>query len=775
MEPYNPFQAKLLKSPLIPVLTIVLIFVVGIVSILLTSPPQPKPLDTVANEFSAERAFLHIKQIAKKPHMIGSAEHEIVCGYIVNQLEELGLEVDIQSTTVYRFEGIPIFANITNVLGRIRGTNNSKAILFVGHYDTQPHTPGAADDGLAVGSMLEAASIIKSQFSLENDIIFLFSDAEEVGLLGAEAFAKEHPWMNDVGVVINLEARGNTGTILAFEISPQNGWIIPEFVKGAHRPFAGSIMYEVYKMMPNYTDFTVFKNRGVSGINLALVEGYVNYHSATDTPENLDLASLQHMGSYVVSLANHFGNIELHETKANDLVYFNLVAHFMIYFPASWNAWIFITIIILFISFLIMGFARKRINIAQILLSFVYNLFVFGIIIGAVWGANSLVRIAYPHYDAFDSGNFYNVTSYFFAYTALAFTIFSILYSFFLSRIGAINVIASVFLLFILVSIFLLFNLPTASYFTFIPLLFGLLAFNVLLFFNIDKETNSPIYHAVLLISLIPFILVISPYICLLFSTFGLGIPFAGVAFFVILLLFTLPFIEDALVRFWNIIPALFLMVSIIFIVIAHSKSKPSADRPLQSNIMYAALNNESKAMWISSNLKTDDWNSQFFKEYSIEGLTEIYPWRHKSTLKSNADFFNFELPLIEIISNTYTDSSRVVEFTLQSQIDPVMIDFIIPINNGISDILINGKGIDILNVSTYKRLNNYYFRLINPSIHGDTLKLELKGNNVLSIKLIEKVLGLPDFDYIKPMPNYIIPQTGNESYVSIVVSEMEL
>jgi hypothetical protein len=775
MEPYNPFQAKLLRSPLIPALTLVLIFALGFVSLLLTSPPKPRGLDTPVDEFSAERAFVHIKHIAQKPHMSGSAEIENVCSYIVNHLEELGIEVDIQSSTVYNYFTIPSFANITNIAGRLKGTNSSKAILFVGHYDTQPHTPGAADNGLAVASMLETATILKNHYSLENDIIFLFTDAEEIEMLGAEAFAKEHPWMKEVGLVINLEARGNKGTVLAFEVNPQNGWIIPEFVKGAHRPFAGSMMYEVYKLMPNYSDFSVFKNRGFSGINLALVEGFVNYHSPTDTPENLSLASLQHMGGYVVSLANHFGNISLLETKANDLVYFNVIAHLMVYFPASWNVWIFIAIVLLFINFLILAFARKRISLPQVLLSFVYNFFVFGIIIGAVWGVNALVKIAYPHYNVFNASNFYNVENYFYAYMALAFGLFSLLYSFFLNKVGAISSIAAVFLLFIIVSLLLLISLPTASYITFVPLLFGLLVLNVLLFFDIDKETNSPVYHAVLFIGVAPAILVISPYIYLLFCTFGLSIPFAGVAFFMILLLFSLPLLEEALLRFWSLLPALFILVSVLFFVIAHTQSKPSADRPLQSNLMYAALNSQEKALWISLNLKTDDWNSQFFNEYKIDGLTEIYPWRHKTTLKNKAEFISFDKPLIDIISHSSTDSSRVLEFSLKSEINPVMIDFIIPINSIITDIKINSKGLDILNVSTFKRLSNYYFRLINPSSHGDTIRLEYKGKDPMSIRLIEKVLGIPDFDYINPMPAHIIPHTGFESYVTLVVSEMEM
>mgnify|MGYP000358091428 CR=1 FL=1 len=210
----------------------ILLFLFALSAVLLTSPGKPLGKNIAPDEFSAERAFEHIRSFAQNPHMVGSANHDSVCSYIVNQLETLGVEVDVQTTTAIYNEGFPLFGNITNVVGRIRGEDNSKAILVVGHYDSQPFTPGAADDGIAVGSMLEAAGVLLKSAKLKNDVIFLFSDAEEVGLLGAKAFADEHPWAKEVGLVLNLEARGNTGVVLAFEVSPQNGWIIKEFIKG---------------------------------------------------------------------------------------------------------------------------------------------------------------------------------------------------------------------------------------------------------------------------------------------------------------------------------------------------------------------------------------------------------------------------------------------------------------------------------------------------------------------------------------------------------------
>jgi hypothetical protein len=48
-----------------------------------------------------------------------------------------------------------------------------------------PTGPGASDDGSGVAALLETARALAIGTPLRNDVIFLFTDAEEVGLLGA--------------------------------------------------------------------------------------------------------------------------------------------------------------------------------------------------------------------------------------------------------------------------------------------------------------------------------------------------------------------------------------------------------------------------------------------------------------------------------------------------------------------------------------------------------------------------------------------------------------
>jgi len=770
----NSTKKGLAGNGLFQLTVVVITFLLVVTAIGIVSPPKPKPVNAPANEFSAARAFKHTKAICKKPRMIGTEENKRVSEYLAGELKRVGLEVDTQKTTSYNFEDVPIFGTITNVVGRLRGTSSSKAVLVLGHYDSQPYSLGAADDGIALASMLESAEVLKNHYSFKNDIIFLFTDAEEVGLLGAIAFAKEHPWVNDVGLVLNVEARGTRGTALSFEVSPDNGWIMKEFIKNVEYPYAGSMMYEVYKMMPNYTDFTIFKDKGISGFNIAIVEGYENYHSPTDKPENLSLASLQHMGSYIISIANHFGNISLENTKGDDLVYFNALGSKMVYYPLSWNTVIFIAIIILFLFYIYLGFGRRELGLLKILVSFITCLAAMAAAVFTVILLNNLVKELYPHYKVFYMSNFYNVKHYFFAYIGLTVAISSFLFYLLMRRVNIYNIMFSVFLIFIALSVVILIKIPTATYLTYIPLVFGLLAFDIILLFSFSAERKPLVYYALLFVGATPYIFVISLYFYLIFFIFGLSLPLAGVAILMLLLLILLPLLEGALKRFNLLIPTVSLLIALIFLVIAHFKSGYTEEKPLQSNVMYASLIDEEKAFWLSSFTHTDEWNKQFFNNSVEDSIPEIYPARKKIYLKNEAIFRDFAKPEVSVITDSTSNGYRYLELNLKSLIESGSFELLIPNSYRLKCFAVNGNqayGLERL----ANRKEGYLFRIFNNNVEGVKIILEYEGEQPLSFSVIEKKIGLPNFDNIKPMPVNIIKGVGYESHITLVKSKLEI
>ncbi|MFL6585278.1 MAG: M20/M25/M40 family metallo-hydrolase [Luteimonas sp.] len=306
--------------------------------------PSAQPIDIPASEFSAARAMQDLTWIAAEPHPTGSPAAARVRDGLVTQLEQAGLEVSVQrahafaefrSRSLRNLRG----GNVENVVAVLPGKDHSlPAVLLMAHYDSVAHSPGAADDGLGVSVMLEISRAL-AQDTRQRDVVFLFTDAEEAGLLGARAFFASHPLASRTGVVINLEARGSGGRAVLFETGPGNASLLEAFADGASQPLGNSLTGFVYRYMPNGTDFTVPAQMGIPGLNFAIIGGQFDYHAASSTVENLDPGSVQHMGAQILPLVRTLATSATLPTTETDAIYSDLPGAWMISVP-TWSGWI---------------------------------------------------------------------------------------------------------------------------------------------------------------------------------------------------------------------------------------------------------------------------------------------------------------------------------------------------------------------------------------------------------------------------------------------------
>ena len=305
-------------------------------ALVLERPPAPRAADAPAAEFSAGRAIESVRAIAATPHPSGAAGAERVRAFLVERLRALGLETEVLEArgTSARYDG-PLF----DVVARRKGTASTGEVLLVAHHDSVPGGPGAADDGAAVAAVLESLRALREGPPPRNDLVVLLTDGEEMGLLGASAYAAQPQRLRDVRVVLNFEARGVSGPTLMFETSRPNDRWIDAYAAVAPSPGANSLMAAVYRRMPNDTDFTVFRRAGVAGLNFAFLEGGWAYHTAADAPENLSLASLEHHGETMLAMLRRLGADDLREPAGEDLVYFDVLGALVVRWPTR-LAWI---------------------------------------------------------------------------------------------------------------------------------------------------------------------------------------------------------------------------------------------------------------------------------------------------------------------------------------------------------------------------------------------------------------------------------------------------
>lgn len=331
--------------------TLALMFALAVLSL---QTPRPRPADATADQFSAHRAMVDVREIAKAPHPLGSAEHQRVRQHLSTRLTELGFTVSEQTGSltvkaVQRLQkegGTPEAAGFaaTNLIGIRKGTQSGlPPILLMAHYDTSVHSPGAADDSAGVAAILEAARALKARNDTQRDLIVLFTDAEEIGLEGARIFFEEHALAPTIGFIINLEARGGGGRASMFETGRGDGPTIKAFAPLAWTADGGvastSLASFMYERMPNGTDFTIPRNQGAQGINIAFIGRARQYHTAESTPDNLDQGSLQHIGSQTLEMTSRLMTSEALPAKGDNRAYADVFGRVFISMPL-WAGWV---------------------------------------------------------------------------------------------------------------------------------------------------------------------------------------------------------------------------------------------------------------------------------------------------------------------------------------------------------------------------------------------------------------------------------------------------
>ena len=317
--------------------------------------PEAAPISAPSGAFSAERAYLDVEDLARRPHPVGSAANAEVRDKLVVRLSALGLSPEVRSSVAAaasrQSSDVVIAGYVENVVGILPGRDRTApALVLMAHYDSVPNSPGAADDIMGVAAVLESVRAIKARGLPARDVIVLFTDGEEAGLLGANQFFRRDPLAKRVGLTLNVEARGSGGRVQMFQTSPDNGGLIDLYQRTAVRPASSSLAVLVYEKMPNDTDLTETLRVGIPGMNYAIIGGQFDYHSPTATPVNLDRGALQDVGTQVLAVAAEAAFASSLPAKSPSLIYANLFGDTVVAYPV-WFGWVLIGLIVVLLAF----------------------------------------------------------------------------------------------------------------------------------------------------------------------------------------------------------------------------------------------------------------------------------------------------------------------------------------------------------------------------------------------------------------------------------------
>jgi len=631
-------------------------------------PQKGSPSSVEETKFSTERALIPLKEITKAPHYIGTKEHARVRNYLIGQLEELGLETQVQEGFVIN----PKWKSLDkpkNIIAQIKGSENGKSLLLLSHYDSAL-TPsyGASDAGSGVVTILETLRAYKASGKKpKNDIIVLFTDAEEVGLDGARLFVNNHPWAKNVGIALNFEARGSGGpSNMIVETNGGNKNLIKAFMEADVKfPVASSLMYSIYKMLPNDTDSTVLREGAdIDGFFFAFIDDHYDYHTANDTYDNLDVNTLQHQGEYLLPLVHYFGDSDLNQLKSlDDHVYINLPFFKIVSYPFTWVFPMLLVAIVLFIGLIIYGL-RKRVltgnGVVRGFIPFTLAMIFCGILGFYGW---KLILLMYPQYQEIQQGFTYNGHTYISFFVLLSLGVLFGIYYKFSKKINVANLLIAPLIFWILINIGVAIYLKGAAFFI-IPVFLGLLSLWIL----IRKDRPN-----LILLTIIGSIAIFIFAPLVQFFPVGLGLKMLVGSCLFTALLFGILLPVIGFYKFKKILAMLFVMVASLFFIKAHLSSNFSPTRQKPNSLVYYHDADNNKNYWATYDQELDDWTKEYLGD-SPEPASSYISYASGSKYAKGYQFANVapnkNIPIFKTVlhKDTVINQYKEVSFTIFPQ-----------------------------------------------------------------------------------------------------------
>lgn len=742
--------------------------------ILDSRPPRPVPASAPATAFSSQRAQAQLRQITRAPHPVGSAEHARVRGYLEGELRKLGLQVQTQTTTSVLKEAPTARAGtVHNVVGRLAGTGSTGAVLLLAHYDAVPHSFGAADDGAGVTAILEALRALRAGPPLRNDVIVVFSDGEEVGLLGAAAFEEQHPWAREVGVVLNFEGRGRTGPVLMFQTSRGNGRLIATAAGAVRDPAGSSLMADVYRRLPNDTDLSVFLRsaRAYPGLNFSFVGGHTHYHTPLDRFEEMNPATLQHHGEYALNLARAFGAADLRRMAAPDHVYFDLPLVGLVHYPFGWALPLALLAVLAAAAVVVAAARRRALTAGGVALGVGFWL-LSGVLAAAVsvagWRLATALR---PGLRTILQGDAYNADAWLLAFTALVCAAVLGAYAWFRRRASAAGLAAGALLAWALLALVTGIAMPGASYLFTWPVLFAAASVAVL-----AGAREIGVGRAVALGALAaPALLLFAPLVRMFETALGFRMLAVPMGMMALLLALLVPQLE-VLARPRGRGPALGLLgVGLVALVVAAATSGFSAADPRPNSLAYLLDADAGKAYWASGDDAPDEWTRPLLgaaptrRSLAAAGGAAL----GTAPLVADAPVVALAPPEARLVSDSAIDGGRRVRIRITSPRGAQRMGVNVEDSMAVGDLLINGRapGPERYAASAGQRILNYY--AVPPE--GVELTFSVQTTGPVRLRLTDTSYGLPAVPGLRPRPAWMMSKPFILTDVTLLSRTLQL
>lgn len=748
-------QLRVIGPNLLMLLGLILVPALALLSFI---PPSVVSSSAPASAFSAERALPHLQVIAQQPRPVGSAANARVRDYLLQQLTAMGFQPEVQKTAIV--SGVAgAAATVQNLLVRIPGTAPTQAVLITAHYDSVLNGPGTGDNGVSVAAMLETLRALQAGDALRNDLIFLFNDGEEPGLLGAQAFVEEHPWAQDVGVVFDFDADGPIGRTITGWTTAEDGWLVDEMANSSAGIVASSTD-NVEKRGDRGNDLHVFAAAGITGAHINVVAGSTRYHSTSDSLANLDQRRLQDHGNAMLALARHFGDLQIGETKAGNVVFFTTFGTTILHYPAAWALPLTLVVALGLVAIIALGLWRHRLTargLGLALLAVTTGVIVLAGLSQLIWQP---ILATHPEADVFSERDFYGRGLYLGSLYAATIAIILGAIPWLVRRFTAPHlalVSAGWFLTIILAAGFD----PTQSYMVLPPLLATIAVLAVLLF---APESSGGRWWQVARFGVLLFGLVVTAgvTVALFYRAAIDGLeegPVIVIALLTLLLGLLAPQLALAaqLGRRW--LPATGGIIAVGLMLFAITTSGQSSSNPRPDTLMYGLNADRAEAVWVSADSSPDEWTKQVLTDSPVQStLGDVLGIGSTSAvLVNSAPVVELPAPELMLLGEQRYGDERTLRLRLNSP------------RQAYRYYLLPGPGVQLLAAGIGDKalvdLETYDLRYEGLPSDGAELTVRVRASGPVQFTVVDQSSGLPQLPGVtlSPRPDTFMAAPGPE------------
>jgi hypothetical protein len=722
-------------------LLVALVVLAVVIAVTPWDAPRPRSPAAPAGEFSSARAMDVLREVAAEPHPIGSARSSVVRDFIQGRLHALALNPHVQMSEVVSAREPRVAGVVHNVVARLPGRDPSRAVLLVAHYDSVPTAAGAADDGSGVAALLETARALRSGPPPRNDIIFLFTDGEERGLLGSQAFLQDDPWAYAAGVVLNFDSAGSSSPALMYETSPGNGTLVSHYL-AAGKAYGSSLMYEVSRRQPVVSDFRPFVARGVPGMTFGMLDGPAYDHTAYDSLGSFSEAGLQHEGDTALALARRLGDADLWHLHAPDVIYFDVIGSLAVSYPGSWVTPLLAVALALFVVAVALAARRRLLTLrgaAWATLGTAATLGASLLVVAIVW---MMYRTAYE--ERVWTGTGVVISDWYrLGLVLLAAAVVLGIYAGLLRRLRAWDLAVVALAWWAAGAVVVSLSFPGASFLLTWPLAAGALGLAGAAL--VDRpDDGRPAAALIALAGAVPGIVLMSNATYLLLMSAGLKQSITVAAAWLVAGLLMLPLaVVLRAFRFW--LPGALAVAGLVVLFAVGSTVAFDSEHPKFTSVYYRAAP-DGAAVWQSVD-QVDDYTRPFLGDFPRHPmLPDYFPQLgSRTTATASAPDFALRSPAIRLLSDATVGDRRTVRLRLRSRRDAAVLSLLVHtivgnLSASVDGHPLAGRDTTLLDGSTVRWSFDFYA----PQPEGVVVTLDFAAGPPVLFRAVDFTYGLP-------------------------------